>query len=79
MTNEELIKELESLQPRERGLIEKLIMLFRVKRNGAATEVPRRSFREEKAFGMWKDRDDMKDSVEWVRNIRRTHWGPKSS
>jgi hypothetical protein len=79
MTNEELIKELESLQPRERGLIEKLIMLLRVKRNGAVAEVPRRSFREEKAFGMWKDRDDMKDSVEWVRNIRRTHWGPKSS
>ena len=25
-------------------------------------------------FGMWKDREDMKDSTEWVRNLRRTEW-----
>ncbi|MBK9163335.1 MAG: hypothetical protein IPM21_05380 [Acidobacteria bacterium] len=79
MTNEELLKELETLQPRERGMIEKLIMLFKGKRDGGVTAAPKKSFRDEKSFGMWKDRDDMKDSVEWVRNIRRTHWGPKSS
>lgn len=25
-------------------------------------------------FGIWKDRDEMKDSVEWVRNVRKTQW-----
>ena len=25
-------------------------------------------------IGMWKDRDDIPDSTEWVRNIRKTEW-----
>lgn len=29
-------------------------------------------FSETPAFGMWKDREDMKDPVEWVRKIRRS-------
>jgi hypothetical protein len=24
--------------------------------------------------GMWKDREDMADSVEWVRQVRRREW-----
>ncbi len=79
MTNEELLKELDELQPIERVTIESLIKLFTGKRAKRVAKASKRSFREEKAFGMWKDREDMKDSVEWVRNIRRTHWGPKSS
>jgi prevent-host-death family protein len=27
--------------------------------------------REAEGFGMWKDREDMKDPVEWVRKTRR--------
>ena len=26
-------------------------------------------------IGIWKDREDMKDSTEWVRNIRKTNLG----
>jgi hypothetical protein len=31
-------------------------------------------------FGLWKDRKDMEDSTEWVRNLRRTEWerGPEN-
>lgn len=25
-------------------------------------------------FGIWKDREEMSDSVEWVRNIRKSEW-----
>jgi len=25
-------------------------------------------------FGMWKDREDMKDSGKWVRNLRKKEW-----
>lgn len=32
------------------------------------------SFLKHPAFGMWKDREDMKDSVEWVRQVRKTRW-----
>lgn len=26
-------------------------------------------------FGMWRDRDEMADSSEWVRDMRRREWG----
>ena len=29
---------------------------------------------EELAIGMWKDREDMKDSTAWVRNLREREW-----
>lgn len=25
-------------------------------------------------FGMWKDREEMKDSTQWVRKLRETEW-----
>ena len=25
--------------------------------------------------GIWKDREDMKDSSKWVRNVRESEWG----
>jgi len=41
---------------------------------GLATEAPpnrpRKPITEYAFVGMWKDREDMKDSVEWVRNLR---------
>jgi len=30
--------------------------------------------KNEPFIGMWKDRDDMSDSVAWVRDLRRRHW-----
>ncbi len=34
----------------------------------------RAKLKNEPFIGMWKDRDDMSDSVAWVRDIRRRHW-----
>ena len=30
--------------------------------------------RKEPFIGMWKDREDLNDSVSWVRDIRRREW-----
>lgn len=30
--------------------------------------------RETGAFGIWKDRDDIKSSIDWVRNLREKEW-----
>lgn len=32
---------------------------------------PRKPISHYKAFGMWKDREDMKDAVSWVQGLRR--------
>ncbi len=36
------------------------------------TAVPHCRLRDEPAIGIWQDRQDMQDSSEWVRNLRRT-------
>ncbi|CAK0742816.1 hypothetical protein CCP4SC76_1240003 [Gammaproteobacteria bacterium] len=33
--------------------------------------------REEPAFGLWADREDMRDSTEWVRKLREREWEPQ--
>ena len=35
---------------------------------------PRKPISSYKAFGMWKDRKDMEDSIQWVRNLREREW-----
>ncbi len=37
-------------------------------------EVNERKEKDNEFFGMWKDREDMADSVEWVNNLRKTQW-----
>ena len=37
----------------------------------------RGKFKDEPFIGMWKDREDMRDSVEWVRQLRKNQWSRK--
>jgi hypothetical protein len=39
-----------------------------------AKKTKRPKLKNEPFIGMWKDRDDMSDSVAWVRDLRRLHW-----
>jgi len=36
--------------------------------------VPHCRLRDDPAIGMWQDRQDMQDSTEWIRNLRRSAW-----
>lgn len=38
----------------------------------------RPALKDEPFIGMWRDREDMQDSVEWVRRVRRSEWGDPS-
>lgn len=41
----------------------------------AERSAPKRaSLLEEPFFGMWRDREDLADSTEWVRRIREREW-----
>lgn len=75
MTNEELIKEITSLPADAKGQIERFVVLLKRRQKTTKPEVSNGSFRDEPAFGMWKDREDMKDGgAAWVRRIRETQW-----
>ena len=75
MTNEELLKEFVTLPESVKHRIEKIISTFRNhSKQTSGDQVKRTPLREEPFCGMWADREDMKDPVEWVRNIRKTQW-----
>jgi len=39
------------------------------------TDEKKVKLREEPFIGIWKDRAEMADSTEWVRNLRKQEWG----
>ena len=75
MTNEELVKEFDSLPAEVRKRIERMIERFKGERSSEAKPTKRKPLREEPFFGMWKDREDMKEGgAAWVRKIREEQW-----
>ena len=77
MTNEELIKEIPLLPDEVIRHIERIVEQFKREQISEAKPKARKPLRDEPFFGMWKDREDMADPVEYIRNLRREHWGPK--
>ncbi|MGL5943814.1 MAG: hypothetical protein ACRC2S_26295 [Waterburya sp.] len=38
------------------------------------TEINQSNLQNEPFVGMWKEREDMKDSSQWVRQVRQQEW-----
>lgn len=76
MTNEEILREINSLPPEAQRQLEDFLSFLRERYGSGQPKTAPTSDLESEAFvGMWRDRDDMHDSSEWVRNVRRSHWG----
>ena len=45
-----------------------------VRSKGEAKKIGAATIADSSFFGIWKDRKEMGDSVEWVRNIRKSEW-----
>ena len=76
MTNEEMLREINSLPPEAQRQLEDFIFFLRERYKGAQPKTAPTSDLETEAFvGMWRDREDMRDSSAWVRNVRQSHWG----
>lgn len=39
-------------------------------------KIRRLKLTDEPFIGMWRDREDMRDSTAWVRSLRRREWEP---
>ena len=74
MTNEELLREFNSLPAEIKSKIEQIIERFKSDQKYATGPSKKKPLREEPFCGMWADREDMKDPVAWVRQIRETQW-----
>lgn len=80
MEQEKIVNDISSLPPEaQRQVVEFIAFLktrytrFREEKQSKRTDLVNESF-----IGIWKDREDMKDSGTWLRNIRNAEWGGTS-
>jgi hypothetical protein len=74
MAKKELIKQIEQLPPEAQreaaDFVDFLSKKYLQKDNSSSEQ----SILDSPFRGMWKDREDMKDSTQWVRNIRKSRF-----
>jgi len=76
MTDEEILREINSLPPEAQRQLEDFISFLRQRYSSSLSNNAPTSDLESEAFvGMWRGRDDMNDSSAWIRDVRRSHWG----
>jgi hypothetical protein len=75
MTKEEILREISSLPLEAQQQVEDFIFFLREHYKSAQPNTAPTSDLETEAFvGMWRDREDMRDSSAWVRHTRETQW-----
>jgi len=75
MTLLEIYQEIESLPPEAQKQVEDFVAFLRARYKPIAKKrIKRGKLEDEPFFGMWKRREDMRDSAQWVRELRQREW-----
>ena len=75
MTLFEIAQEIDSLPPEAQKQVEDFIAFLKTRYQPVAKKGAKKGRLEDEPFvGMWKDREDMRDSVKWVRELRQREW-----
>ena len=70
-----IVQDINSLPPEAQKQVADFVAFLQERYVSAPAKKTRRAkLAKEPFIGMWKDCADMKDSVEWVRQVRRTQW-----
>ena len=81
METEKIINEISNLPPEAQRQVKDFVDFLRVRykkqRKKSQNQTP--GITNEAFFGIWKDREEMKDSGEWLRTIRKTEWREPSA
>lgn len=74
MTAEEMLRQIDSLPPEAQRQIEDFISYLRdYYRNARPDMRPASELESEGFVGMWRDREEMRDSSAWIDGIRQSH------
>jgi hypothetical protein len=76
MDRDTLWREYTALSPEAQQLVEEIITFLATQATTRPAPPPRPKgpLAEDPAIGMWRDREDMADSVAWVRAVREREW-----
>ena len=65
-----LVQIISSLTTEERVNLEQKLLIQTL----SSTQISPLNLQDEPFVGMWKDREDMEDSSQWVRQVRQQEW-----
>ncbi len=78
MSDSDLLRDIESLPTEAQKEIRDFVAFLKTRYTAKSAKAVKRARRvkleDEPFIGMWKDREDMKDSVEWVSRMRDREW-----
>jgi len=76
MNTAKIAREMASLPPEAQREIIDFLAFVKARYASAPAAKKRRQTKltAEPFVGMWRDREDMRDSVAWVRNLRQHQW-----
>lgn len=80
MEQEKIVNDISNLPPEAQQQVVDFIAFLKTRyiRFRGEKQSKRSDLVNEPFIGIWKDREDMKDSVRWLRNIRKTEWSETS-
>ena len=73
-----ILQDIEALPPEAQKQVSDFVAFLKT-RYGAVSrkKIKRIKLEDEPFIGMWKGREDMRDSTQWVRELRRHEWERK--
>lgn len=75
MEQEKIFKDISNLPPEAKRQVADFIAFLKTRYKGSQIKQTRRTkLINEPFIGIWKDREEMKDSDKWLRNVRETEW-----
>jgi uncharacterized UBP type Zn finger protein len=74
MVKKELIKQIQQLPPEAQQEAQEFVDFLSEKYLQNSMSSTQKSILDSPFRGMWKDREDMKNSTQWVRNIRKSRF-----
>jgi len=77
MNTNSIFHDFESLPPEAQRQVADFIAFLQVRYKSSATKrkSPKKNLADESFIGLWRNRTDMENSTEWVRNLRQGEWG----
>ena len=75
MEPDKIYNDISNLPPEARQQVVDFISFLKTRYKKPQKTARRNNIINDPFIGIWKDREDMKDSSKWVRNVRESEWG----
>ena len=76
MAQNDILKEFDNLPPEAQKQVVDFIAFLQTRYRTNATRKTKKTGKltNESFIGIWRDREDMQDSIAWVRKVRAAEW-----